>query len=139
MIANVTELLQAFKYWAASQSDIVAVALVGSYARGEATVDSDVDVMILTHVVEQYLLDSSWASAFGEVVGFQEESYGRVTSLRVFYKDGIEVEYGFSTPEWANLPMDHGTLRVVRDGIKALYDPQSIILNMQSELGSSME
>ena len=132
MDRSVSEFLEAFTLWAGSKADIVAVALVGSFARGEATLESDVDVMILTHSMGKYLLDSSWASLFGEVVDAQEESWGRVTSLRVFYKGGREVEYGFTTPAWAGLPMDQGTLRVVRDGIKALYDPQHIILKMQS-------
>lgn len=35
--------------WAASRDVVVAVALVGSYARGEARPDSDVDVVISTN------------------------------------------------------------------------------------------
>ena len=54
-------------------------------------------------------------------------TWGQVTSLRAFYKDGLEVEYGFSTRDWANVPMDAGSVRVVSDGMRILFDPLGIL------------
>ena len=108
-----------------------AVALVGSYARDAATQDSDVDLLILTTEVARYTSDRSWLSLFGEVAECVVEDWGKVTSLRSFYEDGLEVEYGLSTPDWAKRPMDAGSLRVVSDGMKILFDPQNILGTVQ--------
>ncbi len=43
--------------WAARQPDILALALVGSHARGAATETSDVDLVILAQDPSRYLED----------------------------------------------------------------------------------
>lgn len=131
---NVSAFLEAFKHWASSQPDVKAVALVGSYARDAATKGSDVDLLILTTDVAKYISDHSWVSLFGDVAECRVEDWGKVTSLRTFYKDGLEVEYGFSTPHWAKRPMDAGSLQVVSDGMKILFDAQNILSLVQQEV-----
>jgi predicted nucleotidyltransferase len=126
--------LESFIQWAKSQSDISAVALVGSHARNAATNDSDIDLVILTSRVNDYLHDRSWLTAFGDIKNYREEHYGKVTSLRVFYDDGLEVEYGFATPDWAETPIDEGTLRVLKEGMRVLHDPLGVLARMQQEL-----
>lgn len=125
--------LFAFERWARAQADIEGVGLVGSYARGAATEESDVDLIILTTKQERYFLDQTWASLFGETGRSQVEEWGKLRSLRIHYKSGLEVEYGFSTPEWAGSPLDEGTLRVVSDGIKILYDPNGLLGGLQQQ------
>ncbi len=95
---DVAAFLSTFNRWASAQPDIEAVALVGSYC-GAATEGSDVDLVILTSNVDRYLRDRSWVSLFGEATDCREEDYGRVTSVRAFYVGGLEVEYGFTTPD----------------------------------------
>jgi hypothetical protein len=136
---NVSAFLDTFIRWASAQPDIEAVALVGSYARGEASEGSDVDLVILTSNVDKYLRDRSWISVFGDVTECREEDYGRVTSVRAFYGGRLEVEYGFTTPDWADAPIDAGTLRVVTDGMEVAYDPQGIVAKMRREILSSEE
>ena len=136
MLVSVSAFLEAFSRWARAQPDIEAVALVGSHARGAATDGSDVDLVILTNRVDRYLRDRSWVSVFGEPAECREEDYGRVTSVRAFYESGLEVEYGFTTPDWAEAPVDEGTLRVVTGGMKVLHDPRGIIARMQREITS---
>ena len=128
-----------FGRWAAAQSDVKAVALVGSYARDAATPGSDIDLLILVADVDNYIRDQSWVSLFGEVTERLEEDWGRVTSLRAFYKNGLEVEYGFSTPDWADTPIDAGSFRVVSDGMKILFDPLDILSTVQREVISNRE
>ncbi len=41
--------------WAKERTDVVAVVLVGSWARGDARMDSDVDVVLLTEEQNPYL------------------------------------------------------------------------------------
>ena len=131
MPANVSAFLDTFRRWASVRPDIEAVALVGSYARGTATEGSDVDLIILTSDVDRYLSDRSWVSLFGEAAECREEDYGRVTSVRAFYGSGLEVEFGLTTPDWAEAPIDTGTLRVLTDWMEVLYDPRGILAGMQ--------
>ena len=134
---RISAFLDAFGDWARSQPQIAAVALVGSYARGAAHEDSDVDLVILTPVLDRYLRDRSWLSLFGQVREWRDEVYGRVTSIHCYYESGLEVEYGFSTADWAAPPNDPGTLSVVSQGIRLLHDPHGIIARMQEELSSN--
>src|SRR5437016_13887520 len=92
----VRDFLAKVTQWGSTQHDISALALVGSYARKTATADSDVDLIILATDWRKYLTDDKWIELFGEVEGKQVENYGNVTSFRVWYKDGFEVEYGFA-------------------------------------------
>ncbi len=39
---------------------------------------------------------------------------------RVRLPDGLLVEFGIATPEWAALPVDPGTAKVITDGCKIL-------------------
>ena len=130
---DVKAFLDKFSGWASLRPDIEGVGLVGSYARDVAHEESDVDLIILTKHSERYLSDPSWASAFGEVGERKVESWGRVKSLRVFYKDGLEVEYSFALPDWADIPVDTGTHRVVRGGMKILFDPRGLLTRLQQE------
>ncbi|HXS00862.1 MAG TPA: nucleotidyltransferase domain-containing protein [Pyrinomonadaceae bacterium] len=116
------ELVKAVALWAENHVDIVSVALVGSHARGNARVDSDVDLVIQCASPARYLGDLSWISEFGVAKDVSVEDYGVVQSVRVFYEDGPEVEYGITSSEWATLPLDEGTLKVLRDGVKVLLD-----------------
>lgn len=111
-------------------------ALVGSYARNTATEESDVDLIILTREVDKYFQNHEWLSQFGEIKETEEESWGKVKSLRAFYRRKIEIEYGFSTPDWAGIPIDAGTFRVVSAGMKIILDPQNRLKASENEITS---
>ena len=133
---NVTSFIEAFGCWARTQLDIEAAALVGSHARDTTTEESDVDLMILTTGVARYFENRSWISQFGDVAECKVENWGGL-NLRAFYKDGTEVEYNFSTPDWAGVPVEKGTHHVVADGMKIIYDPQCVLKALQETVSSS--
>jgi predicted nucleotidyltransferase len=114
-------------HWAAEHADIQAVVLVGSYARGKATQASDIDLVLLVNEPRNYLADSGWITQFGSPVRQQVEDYGRLTSLRIWYEDGVEVEFGLTDPGWAIQPLDEGTDRVLMDGVKVLYERKPVL------------
>ncbi len=126
-----TAFLEDLKKWVATQLDVVGAALVGSYARNAATEASDIDVIILTTAVEKYFLGEQWASLFGQVQKAGVEDWGAVRTLRVSYRDGLEVEFNFSSPAWASVPVDFGTHQVVSDGMKIVFDPQGTLGSLQ--------
>ena len=51
------------------------------------------------------------------------EDWGMLRSIRVVYRDGLEVEFGFALPGWASTDcVAEGTRRVVSDGIRIIVD-----------------
>ena len=115
--------LETLVAWARGRADIEGIALVGSYARNTASITSDVDLIFLTGERSQYLQDHEWVSQFGKIERIQAESWGDVETLRATYTDGLEVEYNFAEPSWADVPVDPGTRRVVKEGFRILLDP----------------
>jgi len=114
--------------WAASHDDIVAVALVGSHARGTARPDSDVDVVIMTTDPRRYLEDTAWITHFGEASTPEHEDYKMVQALRTTYSGGLEVEFGLTVPKWADSePLDAGTRQVVSDGCRIIFDRHGVL------------
>jgi predicted nucleotidyltransferase len=101
--------------WAGQNLDIQAVALVGSYSRGKATESSDIDLVLLVDKPEKYLGNTGWVSQFGVQVRQLVEEYGKLTSLRVWYQEGQEVEFGLTTTDWVACPLDNGTDQVLMD------------------------
>jgi predicted nucleotidyltransferase len=132
MLRSLSDIEPFFKdlvHWAKSQSDLLAIALVGSYARDTANALSDIDLILIARAPEKYLQDETWASAFGPIEKQQIEHYGKVTSLRVWYSAGPEVEFGLTNREWLSLPLDAGTKRIISDGIKVLFERETEILS----------
>lgn len=104
-----------------------AVALVGSWARNQAGAGSDIDLLLLSSEPHSLLQDRTWTELGRIVLGPALEEWGRVRSLRLVYEDWGEVEFSIGHADWAALPPDPGTLRVVRDGLLPLHDPQGLL------------
>ncbi len=117
--------------WAAGQADVRAVALVGSHARGSATVDSDIDLVLVVDEVDRRLGARSWLADFGQVRDVEHEDWGLVQSLRVYYGDGPEVEFGLAPVDWATPPLDDGTRTVIQAGSIVLFDPHGLLFEMK--------
>jgi predicted nucleotidyltransferase len=124
---HIKDFITAFTSWASTQPDILAVALVGSYARETAKEDSDIDLVVLANDPRRYVEDTDWLKRFGSIEKQQTEDYGKVTSLRVWYVGGREVEYGLTTSDWAQFPLDEGTQRVVEDGMRVLFEREALL------------
>ena len=117
--------------WADKEQAIDSMLLVGSHARGTQRPDSDVDIVILTADKACFINDVSFASQFGEISRLETEEWGILTALRVFYKNGLEVEFGFAPLEWMGIPVPEGTDRVLRDGYRVLIDKNDRFRNVE--------
>lgn len=126
-------LINAVVNWAQDRPDILGIALVGSHARGEARIDSDIDLVLLASDPQQYIDQPAWVEAFGEIASINTEDWGLVTSLRVFYQDGAEVEFGMTTTEWASEPIDEGTRGVMENGMQVLLDKLGLLANAKQQ------
>jgi predicted nucleotidyltransferase len=127
--ARVRAVLVAADSLRASVPGIVAIALVGSWARNAGRPDSDVDLVVLTIKPELLLESNSWFAIFeagAQLV--RSEDFGLIQERRLRLADGLEVEVGIGAPEWAGTePPDAGSARVVRDGMRILYDPEQLL------------
>jgi hypothetical protein len=133
---RVRTLLTAVRAWVADRPDVVAVALVGSWARGDARPDSDVDLVLVVRDIAGYLAFPGWLAAFGKPGDTAREAHGVATSLRVWYADGPEVEFLLATPVWCETdPVDPGTAEVVRGGLMAVYDPEGVLARLVAAVG----
>jgi predicted nucleotidyltransferase len=119
---RVARLILDVQAWAQKRPDVLGVALVGSYARQAATPESDVDLVIVCQSPSEYLGDEEWIGIFGEPKRTAQEDWGRVTSMRVWYADGLEVEFGMADRDWGSAPLDPGTRQVMNDGGVILFD-----------------
>ncbi len=126
---DINEFLSIVTQWAQRNIDISALILVGSHARGEARPDSDIDLVIITSKPKTFI-EIPFMSEFGEVMRFELEDWGLVTSLRTWYANSLEVEFGITTPLWIQKPLDYGTQRVLSDGYQVLVDKKDYFKNL---------
>jgi len=114
-------------HWASARPDIQALALVGSYARHTETKTSDVDLVLITSNPDLYLKNTLWVEQFGTVTHQQVEPYGLLTSIRVWYDNGNEIEYGITDERWAAIPLDEGSRQVLSGGVEILFEQNRIL------------
>lgn len=113
-------------------ADIQVILLVGSYARGAQTAESDIDLVLITDRWEEYLRDAEWMRIFGKESERRVERYGLLTSVRAFFA-GREIEFGFCGTEWICEPLDPGTARVLSDGYVVLYDKMGVMPTIRTD------
>jgi drug/metabolite transporter (DMT)-like permease len=129
--------LHAVIAWAASRPDILGAALIGSWARGEATASSDVDLMFIA-VAPDAFRENDWPNQIGwaapvRVIGSRDAAYGVVWSRHVQLSGGPEIEFSFADQSWAATnPVAPSTLDVVRGGLRILVDKQRILERLQA-------
>lgn len=123
--------LRSITEWASKQADIQALALIGSHARNAAKETSDVDLVLIATHPTIYLDDTSWVQQFGTVKEQQLEDYGLLISIRVWYNDGLEIEYGITEERWSAVPLDPGTRRIINDGMRVLFERGNILSRHQ--------
>ena len=114
--------LNNLREYAKSTPYIEGVLIVGSYARGTNKDTSDLDIVVITPKKAQMVAGQKFVQNFGEIEKKQTEHYGACTSIRVWYKDGKEVEFGIVDPSWIAVPLDAGTYKVLSDGYKIIID-----------------
>lgn len=126
--AEVQEFLRKAATWAERRPDVMALALVGSWARDEADMDSDVDLVALTEDPSAYTEHQDWVPELGGRDILRTQTWGAITERRFALPSGLEVEVGFGLPSWASIePVEAGTREVVTNGFAILHDPTGML------------
>jgi predicted nucleotidyltransferase len=138
-ITEANAIVSAVTNWAAKRSDIRAMALVGSWARGNPHRISDIDLLLLSDRVDEYRCSQEWLTEidFGGA-GYRLDSsesatYGVVWSRHVHLLPAAEVELAFSECSWAQSePVDCGTRGVVKDAFQIIFDKDGMLSKLIS-------
>lgn len=138
------KLMEAVKTWAAKRNDVRAMALAGSWARGNPSIASDLDVVLLTDRASDYRNTATWLTQieFGQA-GYRVQSsksaiYGVAWSEHVHLQPDAEVELTFAKCSWASTdPIDEGTRRVVGDAFLIVFDKDRSLQRLAAPVGSA--
>ncbi len=123
------------------RANVHGLAVVGSWARGAATPDSDLDLVALVVSPQAYRDDASWVSnidwsgAGFSLAGFTDADYGKVWSRHLELEPYAEVELSFGDVSWASVtPIDRGTAAVVSGGCLVLMDHAGLFKTLLNSL-----
>jgi hypothetical protein len=122
-------LVDAVRVWLEGRNDLRALAVAGSWARGNPKPSSDLDLIIVASDPEKYQFPDGWLCDVPfAIAGFKIDHYatcmyGIVWSCRVSLQPDAEVELTFAASAWANInPLDPGTKFVVADAFRIIVD-----------------
>jgi predicted nucleotidyltransferase len=102
-IADANAILSTVTSWAIKRDDIRAMALVGSWARGNPRKVSDIDLLLLSDHQDEYRRRRKWLTEIEfKAAGYQLRSshsvaYGVVWSRHVHLRPAAEVELTFAS------------------------------------------
>jgi hypothetical protein len=89
---------------------------------------------LLASQPQNFVDEPEWIKFLGLVKSYEIENWGVVTSLRVYYEADLEVEFGLTSSEWVNLPLDEGTGRVISEGMEILVDKEGLLGRASKEV-----
>jgi uncharacterized protein len=114
--------------WSVNHEDIRAMAVVGSWARGDPHQGSDIDLLLLSDRAPEYRLRWEWLTeipfegAGYHVLSSEDASYGVVWSRHITLLPTAKVE-SFAQCSWARTdPVDLGTRSIVTDAFEIIFD-----------------
>lgn len=128
---EVEEIIALATQWAAGRQDVAALAVVGSWARGTGTIESDLDLVLLTESQQRYVRSDEWTRELGTVGSLRTIQQGVLVERRLATLSALELDITIGSRTWASCePLDPGTERVVRDGLRILHDPNGALAKL---------
>jgi uncharacterized protein len=135
--AATNAIVRAVTAWALAHEDIRAMALVGSWARGNPHRDSDIDLLLLSDHPDEYRRRRKWLTEIDfeglgySVLSTENASYGSVWSRHVTLVPTLKVELTFARCSWARIdPVDVGTRSVVRNAFRVIFDKDRVLATL---------
>jgi hypothetical protein len=135
--AELNSIANAVADWAIARDDIRAMALAGSWARGNPHQGSDIDLLLLSDRADDYQRLPHWLTEIDFTrCGYRQQSsesetYGAVWSQHIRLLPEVEVEVSFAKCSWAKTePVDGGTRRVVQDAFRIIFDKDGLLTKL---------
>ena len=131
--AEAQTLTRAVAAWMRDVPDLRALAPAGSWARGDARADSDLDLLILAEQPAQYRSSQQWLHQIVlpepfRVISARGAVYGVVWSCHVALDPAAELELGFGALNWAATdPIDAGSRGVIQGGFRIVVDKDGLL------------
>jgi uncharacterized protein len=132
--AEANAMVSAVSSWAIKRGDIRAMALVGSWARGNQGQVSDIDLLLLSDCAHEYRHSQEWLTEIDfrgsgySLNSSESANYGVVWSRHMHLLPPAEVELTFAECRWAQTePVDGGTRSVVKDAFKIIFDKDRML------------
>jgi hypothetical protein len=126
--------------WVDARSDLRGLALCGSWARGDARVDSDLDLVVLSaepdRLADQgFLPEIDFPGAGFQSVSATKAHYGAVWSWHIDLHPSADVELTVAALAWASTaPMDEGTRAIAKDALRILVDKDELLKRLLGKL-----
>lgn len=132
-------LVDSVRRWVEERDDLRALALVGSWARGNPKSDSDLDLIIVANSPQAYRVPTKWlrgihfAKAALKIRRYETCVYGNVWSSHIYLEPEAEVELTFAAPAWAcTNPIDPGTRSIVADAFRTIVDKDGTLSRLRT-------
>lgn len=113
------------------RENAIGAAVIGAHAHGELEDDWNMRFIIVTTDIEHYFENNNWAGHFTRVLSVEREDHAGFTRMNLKYRSGAMFELNFVSPDWAALPVNDETRRIVTDGMRILHDPQGVLEKLQ--------
>jgi predicted nucleotidyltransferase len=144
--ASAEAIIAAVAAWARTRDDVRALALIGSWARGNARPASDIDLLVLSDCAEGYRRSQEWMSeidfdrAGHSIKSSNDATYGAVWSRHIHLHPAAEVELTFALCAWASaVPIESGTRAIVRDALRIILDKDGSLARLARVVTASKQ
>jgi uncharacterized protein len=144
--ASAEAVIEAVAAWVRARDDVRALALVGSWARGNPRPASDVDLLVLSDCAEGYrtgrerMSEIDFARAGYSIKSSNNVSYGAVWSRHIHLHPAGEVELTFAVCAWASVaPIDQGTRAIVSDAFRIIVDKDGSLARLVGAVTASKQ
>ena len=136
-LTDVNAITAAVASWAIDRNDIRAMAMLGSWVRGNPRPDSDLDLLLLSDLAADCQRSETWLTAINfQNAGFRLQSnesafYGVVWSQHLRLLPAADVELTLARCSWASTdPIDIGTRVIVKDAFQIIFDRDGILAKL---------
>jgi hypothetical protein len=80
----------------------------------------------------RYREQEDWARELGAGAVQASARRGLLVEQRLSTPSGLELDVGIGSPRWASVkPLDGGTARVAREGLRIVYDPERLLARLR--------
>ena len=98
-LSKLEQILGQIIKWTSNNKNFLALALVGSYAKGDFNAKSDIDLMFLTQNYlsfkenNQWVNEIDWKNIDLSIRSWRDETYGVVWSGHIYFTNTPKIEF----------------------------------------------